>query len=164
MFRTRLFRLFLTPLAALVALTGATGASASQPSPVSGTFTTTSSTFNSVREAGGNVIIDLTATLEYTGSLEGTSTLHGTLIFHADGSANFHDFEVFTGTVNGVPGTLTFNLSGGSNPEGEYHGNAVFISGTGALSGMRGRLNQTGMVTGPPGPYGTYGGQVHFAP
>ena len=90
--------------------------------------------------------------------------MHGILIFHADGSANFHDFEVFTGTVNGVPGTLTFNLSGGSNPEGEYHGNAVFISGTDALSGMRGMLNQIGMVTGPPGPYGTYTGQVQAAP
>jgi hypothetical protein len=131
---------------------------------VSGTFTTTSSTFNSVREAGGNVIIDLSATLEYTGSLEGTSTLHGILIFHADGSANFHDFEVFTGTVNGVPGTLTFNLSGGSNAEGVYHGNAVIRSGTGELSGMRGMLNQTGVALGPPGPYGTYTGQVHFAP
>ena len=45
--------------------------------------------------------------MSYTGTFSGTSALHGILIFHADGSANAHDVETFTGTVNGVPGTVT---------------------------------------------------------
>ena len=52
----RIFRLLLAPLAIWVALMGASGAFASPLSDVSGTFTTTSATFNSVREVGGNVI------------------------------------------------------------------------------------------------------------
>jgi len=47
-------------------------------------------------------------TADYTGTFTGTSTLHGTLIVHADGSASFHDVETFTGTVDGVPGTVDF--------------------------------------------------------
>jgi hypothetical protein len=82
----------------------------------SGTLTYTSSTFNSSRAAGGNLIFDLSATVSYTGTLSGTSTLHGTLIFHPDGTANFSDIETFTGTVNGVPGTVTFNLNGHADP------------------------------------------------
>ena len=56
-----------------------------------------------------SLIIDVSATAAYTGTFVGTSTINGTLIIHADGSTNFHDTEVFTGTVNGVPGTVTFN-------------------------------------------------------
>jgi len=41
----------------------------------------------------------------------GTSHLHGTLTIHRDGSANAHDVEVFAGTVNGVPGTITLKLN-----------------------------------------------------
>ena len=82
----------------------------------SGTFTYTSSTFNSIRSAGGNTIIDLSATVSYTGTFSGISTVQGTLIIHADGSANFYDVETFTGTVNGVTGTVTFNLTGRNGP------------------------------------------------
>jgi Protein of unknown function (DUF3224) len=105
----------------------------------------------------------LSATVEYTGSLEGTSTLHGTLILHPDGSDTFHDFEVFTGTVNGVPGTLTFNLSG-TKHNGVFDGNAVILSGTGGLANLSGMLNEVGTVPGPLGPLGTYTGQVQSAP
>jgi hypothetical protein len=43
-------------------------------------------------------VIEVSATASYTGSLVGTSTINGTLIVHADGSASYHDVEVFTGT------------------------------------------------------------------
>jgi len=43
---------------------------------------------DSIRVAGGNPIIDLSATVAYTGTFNGTSTLHGTLIFHPNGTAN----------------------------------------------------------------------------
>src|SRR5437879_3765979 len=101
---------------ATVALVAARGAVASPPTTASGTFTYTSSTFNSIRSAGGNIIIDLSATVSYTGTFSGTSTVQGTLIIHADGSANFHDVEIFTGTVNGVPRSVAFTLAGRTGP------------------------------------------------
>src|ERR1044072_8793393 len=106
----RLF-LVLVPFVLLMGVLAGSG-TASPHSIASGTIANTSATFNSVRSADGNLIIDLSATAAYTGTFSGTSTLHGTLILHADGSANFHDVEIFTGTVNGVPGTVTFNLTG----------------------------------------------------
>lgn len=163
MFRTRSIGLVLVSLMALVALGGVSGAVASPPEPASGDFTYTSSTFNSVREAGGNLIIDLSAEVAYTGTLSGTSIVNGTLIFHANGSANFHDVEVFTGTVNGVSGTLTFNLSGTSH-NGVFDGNAVITSGTGGLSNLHGVLNEVGAVQMPTGPFGIYTGQLQIAP
>ncbi|MEO8286577.1 MAG: DUF3224 domain-containing protein [Chloroflexota bacterium] len=163
MFSKRLYSLALAAITALITLVGASGASASPPSLVSGTFTYTSSTFNSVRFAGGNMIVDLSAEAIYTGNLEGTSTLNGTLIFHQDGSANFHDVEVFTGTVNGVSGTLTFNLTGGG-PDGLFRGMETIVSGTGGLAGLHGTLDEVGIVVMPTGPQGTYTGQLHTAP
>src|SRR6266516_3707681 len=67
----------------------------------------------------------------YTGSLVGTSTINGTLILHADGSASYHDTEVFTGTVNGVAGTLTFNLNGVNDSELAVHATATIVGATG---------------------------------
>jgi hypothetical protein len=68
-----------------------------------------------------------------------------------------------TGTVNGVPGSLTWNLAG-TNLTGEFDATAAIQSGPWGLSNLRGRLNEIGTVPGPPGPLGTYTGQVHSAP
>jgi hypothetical protein len=154
---------------ATAALVAAPGAAASPPTVASGTFTTTSATFNSIREVGGNTIIDLSATVSYTGTFTGTSTLHGILIFHSDGTgaqfppwrANFHDVETFTGTVNGVPGTVTFNLNGSNDPTGALKATDTIVSATGDLAGLHGVLSQVGTV-GPGGPVGTYTGQIEF--
>ncbi len=166
MSRTARIRLLLVSLVALLAVAGVSGAAASPPTSASGTFTYTSSTFNDVRSAGGNTIIgDLTATVSYTGTFSGTSTVQGTLILHPDGSANFHDVETFTGTVNGVPGTVTFNLAGTGSmapPAGSFRGTDVIVSGTGGLANLRGVLSEVGTVPAPlPGPLGTYTGQIH---
>jgi hypothetical protein len=88
----------------VLAAIAASSAAASPPISASGTLTYQSATFNSIRSAGGNTIIDLSATVAYTGTFNGTSTLHGTLILHPNGTANFHDIETFTGTVNGYLG------------------------------------------------------------
>jgi len=154
--------LLLVPLVAFLAVAGVTGAAASPPTSASGNFTTTSGTFNSIREAGGNLIIDLSATVSYTGTLTGTSTVQGILILRADGSANFHDVEVFTGTVNGVPGTVTFSLSGGNDAAGDYKATMAIVSATGELAGLHGVLRQAGSVQPPTGPSGTYSGQILF--
>lgn len=155
---------------AVSATAGATGAAASPPTEVSGTFTTTSATFSSVREVGGNTIIDLTSTVSYTGTFTGTSIVQGTLILHSGGTgapfppwrANFHDVETFTGTVNGVPGTVTFNLNGSNDPSGAIKATYTIVSATGELAGLHGVLSQVGKIETPSGPFGTYTGQIQF--
>jgi hypothetical protein len=162
------FRLFLLTLVAVLALVGVRGAAAAPLRSASGTFTTTSATFNSARSADGNMIIDLSAMLSYTGTFNGTSTLHGILIFHPNGSANFHDVETFTGTVNGVPGSVTFNLAGTGRPGPSagtfvYQATQVIVSGTGDLANLHGVLTQVGTVPAvAAGPLGTYSGEIHF--
>ena len=79
---------------------------------------------------------------------------------HADGSATFHDVEVFTGTVNGVPGTVTLNLAGSNDSALTVEVTSTIVSATGALSGLHGTLNLAGSVRIPQGPYGTYSGKI----
>jgi len=122
----------------------------------SGTFTYTSSTFNSIRSAGGNTIIDLSATVSYTGTFTGTSTLQGTLILHPNGTANFQNVETFTETVNGVPSTVTLRLEGNTDRAGDITASDVIISATGELHGV---LSEVATL-GANGPVGTYTGQI----
>jgi hypothetical protein len=160
---TRRFSLLLAFLGVLLAAVGVSGAAASQPSLASGTVGNTSATFNSVREAGGNLIVNLTATAAYTGTFTGTSTINGILIIHADGSANFHDVEVFTGTVNGVSGTVTFNLNGSNDATLAVHATATIVGASGGLAGLHGVLHEVGTVVVPTGPVGTYRGEIESA-
>jgi hypothetical protein len=157
---TKLRRLLLVPLTVLLAMPAATGAAASPPTPASGIIITTSATFNSVRTAGGNLIVDLSATASYTGTFSGTSTLHGILVIHTDGSANFHDVETFTGTVNDVPGTVTLDLNGSNDSALVVHATATIVSASGGLAGLHGVLHEVGTVVIPTGPVNTYSGQI----
>jgi hypothetical protein len=159
---SKVLRLRLPVVALVVAAIGLTagGAPASPPATVSGSYVYTDSWFESFRSAGGNAIIELNATVEYTGTFTGTSTVHGVLIAHADGSANFHDVEVFTGTVNGVPGTVTLNIAGSNDPGLNVKATSTIVSATGALAGLHGMLRLTGTVQIPQGPVGTYSGQI----
>src|SRR5512132_3576077 len=156
----RPLRLLLVPIAALVAVVITSGAAGSPPTPASGTVGNTSATFNSVRVAGNNLVIDLSATASYTGTFEGTSTINGTLIVHADGSASFHDIEVFTGTVNGVHGTVTFDLNGSNDSTLAVHATATIVDASGELAGLHGVLHEVGTVVLPNGPVGTYTGLI----
>jgi hypothetical protein len=138
----------------------ADSAPASPPATVSGNYVYTDSWFESVRSAGGNAIIELNATVEYTGTFTGTSTVHGVLIAHADGRATFHDVEVFTGTVNGVPGTVTLNVAGSNDAQLIVKATSTIVSATGGLAGLQGTLTLAGSVRVPQGPYGTYSGKI----
>jgi hypothetical protein len=156
-------RLLLALVVTLLGVTAAGGANASPPVAASGTLTYTSSTFNSVRMADGNVIIDLSATVAYTGTLSGTSELQGVLIFHPNGTANFHDLETFTGTINGAPGTVTFNLKGSSDENLVVKATATVVDASGGLAGLHGVLDEAAVVLDKAvGPVGTYSGQLGF--
>jgi len=157
-------KLLLFVLAALLGAVIAVGATASPPAPASGTLTYLASTFNSVRLEGGNAIIDLSADVSYTGTLSGTSHLHGVLIFHPDGTANFHDTETFTGTVDGIAGSVTFNLKGSSDPNLVVTGTSTVVDASGGLAGLHGVLDISAVVLDKlAGPVGTYSGQLGFS-
>jgi hypothetical protein len=117
-------------------------ATAAPPTEASGDFAATSTTINGVRFAGPNVIIDLTYTVSYTGTLVGTSVVKGTLIAHGSDAGNFHGTETFTGTVNGIPGTLTFNLVAQTKPSNAERGKATIVGATGELAWLHGVLFQ----------------------
>lgn len=130
---------------------------ASAASGPSGTLTYTSTTFQSARFPGPDVIFTLTATVDYTGVLSGNSVIHGTLTFHPNGTADCHDIETFTGTVDGIPGTVTFTLNCSSDQDLNVHGTATVIDATGQLAGLHGLLSETAKVLDKAvGPVGTY--------
>ena len=160
------FRLVLLTLAVALALVGVTGTAASERKSARGTFTYTSTIFNSTRIVGGDTIFNITAGVTYTGTFNGTSILHGTLIIHPDGSATFHDIETFTGMVKGKSGTITLNLNGTGSvvpPPGSFQGTDGIVSGTGDLANLHGVLHEVGTVPMPAiGPLGTYIGKIHF--
>ena len=79
-------------------------------------------------------------------------------MIHPDGSANFHDVEVFTGTVNGVAGTVTFDLTG-PNDAARRPRTRTVIDATGGLEGLHGVLHEAGVVF-PTGPVTTYSGKI----
>ena len=153
-----------TLCAGVVAAASAVSVGASPPQPISGTFTYLASTFDGVRVEGGNTIIEgLSATVDYTGTFSGTSTLHGKLILHDDGTANFHDIETFTGTVDGIAGSVTLSLEGATRPNGVVEATDTVLRATGALADLHGVLHLVGTVPNPNGPVGTYSGQLDTA-
>jgi Protein of unknown function (DUF3224) len=163
MFSNKRLRYVVAGSVAAVSLALAAGAAnAAPPLSGSGTLTYQGGIFNGMRQAGGNTIIDLSATVVYTGMFTGTSTLSGTLTFHPNGTSNFHDVETFTGTVNGVPGTATFVLDGqGQGPI--VSASAAIVSATGGLAGLHGVIHENAVVLDPLiGPVGTYETQVGF--
>jgi hypothetical protein len=85
------------------------------------------------------------------------------LIFHPNGTANFHDIETFTGTVNGVPGTVTFNLNGSADAALVVSATDVILDASGGLAGLHGVLTEAAVVLDPLiGPVGTYDGQIEL--
>ena len=159
---TRLF-VALT-LLGLLLLTAVTGASAGPVGGVraattdtDGTFATTSANLANRRMVGDDTFNELTGTLAYTGRLSGTSVIRGDLIFHADGTASFYDIETFTGTIDGVPGVVTFYTSGGSGADGGYWGTEIVLTAAGDLAGRTGQVDTVGAVLDRArGPEGTY--------
>jgi hypothetical protein len=141
---------------------GVTGAAASPPTSASGTFRYSGDPV-SCRPAGGNTICEFAPTVvTYTGTFNGTSTGPNTLIIHADGSASFHGFYTFTGTVNGIPGTVTFEAHGKGTSDLQFQATLTSVSGTGGLANLHAVLREVGTVE--DNPVGTYTAQIHFGP
>jgi hypothetical protein len=134
----------------------------------SGTYQFTGAAMPVPRTAGDHLVLDgLTATVAWTGTFTGTSTLTGRLVLRPIdggnplfGTANYQYTDVFVGTVNGVPGTMTLLEEGQTGRDGIVHSKDVVVSATGGLVGLSGMVKGTGTVSGPTGPAGTYLGTV----
>ena len=144
----------------LIVITGM-GLAAFPRTEASGKFTTTSTSVHSIMEDKFNEIINLSSAVTYTGTLEGTSALQGTLTIHRDGSADFRGVETFTGSVNEMPGTLTFEVVGDCDLYQGIRLTNTIMSGTGELASLYGVISKTG-ITKDNGPVGTYTGQVDY--
>jgi Protein of unknown function (DUF3224) len=143
----------------LIVITGI-GLAAFPRTEANGSFITTSTTIHNIMEDKFNDVIDLSSIVTYAGTLEGTSTLNGTLTVRRDGSAKFKGVETFTGLVNGMPGTLTFEIAGDCDLYQEIQLTNIITSGTGQLASLQGELSKTGMIK-DNGPVGTYTGQIN---
>jgi hypothetical protein len=143
----------------VIVITGM-GLAALARTEASGSFTSTSMVY-SVTEDKFNEVINLSSKVTYTGTLEGTSTLQGTLTVHRDGRADFLGTETFTGLVNGIPGTLTFEVVGNSNLYQAIQLTSTITSSTGGLASIQGVLSMTGIIK-DNGPVGTYTGQIDY--
>lgn len=144
----------------LIVVTGI-GLAAFPRREASGSFITTSTTIHSVMEDKFSEVIELSSTVTYTGTLEGTSALQGTLTVRRDGNANFQGIENFTGSVNGIPGTLTFKVVGSSDLYQKVNLTNTITSGTGELASLYGVVSKTG-ISKDNGPVGTYTGQIDY--
>jgi hypothetical protein len=122
-----------------------------------GTFTPASPpTILDIRMADGNTFIIATQPFTVVGTLTGTEVLTFHEVIHPDGTVNIQSFGVFTGTVNGIPGTvLSRNVSTGDNNSQEGH--FTLFNGTDALV----TLHAEGTFT-FVGSAGTYSGSFHF--
>ncbi len=153
----------LTPLLfLLIASPLMSTAHATTPTPASGTFSTAALTNVVVRPAGpagGNAIVTDISTFTLTGTFSGTAVLQERYVLRADGSYTDHGVQTLTGTVNGVSGTVTFNITYRGNAT-SFQGHFVIIAATGGLANLHGQGTFEGDATGA----GTYSGQVHFGP
>jgi len=129
-------------------------AHATPPTTATGTFTA-SFTVLTGTTAGGNTIITVNETATLTGSLVGTRIAQGSEIIHPDGSFVAMDTGTFTGTLNGIPGTLV--ITGHSTGTGATGaGSFVVNQATGASTDMHGFGPFEFSATGPTSTTGTY--------
>jgi hypothetical protein len=146
--------LLLVPaVAAVLAPSPATAATRVE---VSGSFTQTSFAVTGSRTAGDLTFLSFIETDTLTGSLTGTSLIVGECIVFPSQEAMCKATETFTGTLDGVAGTLTFfDVVRLDNATGTVSGQFAITDGSAALSDVRGMGTFSGA-----GGTGTYSGTL----
>ena len=131
--------------------------SANQPMQGSGTFTPASPpTILDTRVADGNTLITAMQPFTVVGTLLGTEVLTFHEVIHPNGTVDIQSFGVFTGTVNGIAGTiLSRNVSTGDINSQEGH--FTLFRGTDGLATLHaeGAWSFVGSA-------GTYSGSFRF--
>lgn len=136
-------------------------AHATAPITATGTFTA-SFTILSIAHDGDNTIITVNENATLTGSLVGIRIAHGTETIHPDGTFEAIDTGTFTGTVNGVLGTLVITgHSNGTVQTGSGAGSFVVNEGTGGLVDFHGFGPFSFTATGPTSTTGSYSISLH---
>jgi hypothetical protein len=90
-------------------------------------------------QEGQNTVLTGHVTAELTGILLGTLQAEETVIVHPDGTQELHAVETFTGTANGVQGTLVIEESGASDTDGIARIKFKIADASGCLEGVRGK-------------------------
>lgn len=93
----------------------------------------------STHQEHGNTIATLRVTARVDGVLQGTIESNETAKVHADGSIDVTARETFTGSVNGISGTLEFQEHSSIDSAGNTSGRFEVVNGSGGLAGARGR-------------------------
>jgi hypothetical protein len=145
-------------------------AHAEQPVAAHG-FTTDCENLISEQVAGPNTIVVLSITVTFTGTFDGEWVGTERDVFHADGLTG-QGSGVFSGSVDGRFGTMTFSYTVAISPNGTKVVNRWVVEGTGGdLAGLHG---EGAVVSGEEiGPTEEcrwdrfaleYSGQIQFAP
>jgi hypothetical protein len=146
------------------------GRAAGTPEPASGEFFPCFNYAGPARPVGENVIITFNISGTATGTLTGSSVGTELDVVHRDGSITLHGSFLFTGSVNGMSGTLVVSYEGiGNAVTGHETLRFVGSEGTGDLAGVYVNVTAEGDVGAPqPGcdlsGAGTYTGHVILAP
>jgi hypothetical protein len=147
-------------LVLLLALLAPSAANAATRLTGSGEFTQTSFTVTGSRAAGGLTFLSFAETDTLTGALSGTSTLLGECIVFPSGEGMCKAEETFTGSVEGMSGTLQFHdVVAIDNNTGSVKGRFMIVGGGGELAGLHGQGTFSGA-----GGVGTYAATLTLAP
>ena len=132
---------------------------AASPTPANGTLAPGGTpTLTGVHTADGNTFITQRAPLILTGTFAGTAILEQRIVVHPGGLTTFEAWQTFSGTVNGLPGTVLLRIVG-SGDATSFHGYFIVVSATGNLTGLHGEGTFT--ISAQTG-VGTYTGQVEM--
>jgi hypothetical protein len=96
---------------AVLGLTVLAATASASTQPAVGTFSEGPETILSERQAGGNLIIELTRAVVFTGTYTGAGQAYQRIVIHKDGSANLQMTIAFTGLACGQPAELEFNVA-----------------------------------------------------
>ena len=132
---------------------------ATPPEAVTGTITLVSSLVTSSRQAGPNTISTAVNTIVIAGDVSGTATFELRQVTHGDGSINTHGVATCACTIDGMSGTVVFNVAGTGSlgPPFTFSGTAVVLSADGDLEGLHGwfTFEQVDVTS-------TYEGRIHI--
>ena len=128
--------------------------------PASGEWTYQVDLLLTTKEANGNTFKYGEETGTWSGTFTGTSFDFFELVAHPSGFVTCQGLIDFTGTVNGVSGTMIIKFIGKKTGDPLlWSGTWVIISGTGGLANLRGRGTWWG-----PSLDLDYSGNIHFDP
>jgi hypothetical protein len=150
------------PLLALTAVSFLLPQTAGASAPVSGggDFAVTSDVVTSSRNADGNTFLTIAMTTDVTGTLAGTIVTDETAVVHPNGVITIQAAETFTGTVDGIAGTLQFDTVGIADAAtGAVTGRFTIVDGGGGLANLHGQGTVAGV-----GSAGTYTIEIAFDP